>query len=187
MPVPFRISWLPAAALLALAGCAGNGASGLNDKVPVGSVIRLHERIEIPRDQTRIWLKGDMLGLGAGTFNPVCGLEVRDPSVEDQYVEPGDFRVRKVEDLWTEIVYRSPIPGGTLRFRRANTAGVDDDATLIYEGYHLWLESSDQPQVMRLTCVGIFEDRPDTRPPSTDEIRASLGRYATLEIPGRPD
>jgi hypothetical protein len=187
MRVTLSVRWLPAVALLVLSGCAGNGESGAYAKVPVGSVVQLHERIEIPPDQTRIWFKGDTLGLGAGSFNPVCALEVHDASVEVQYVEPGDFRIRKVEDLWTEIVYRAVEPDGGVGFRLASADRVDDDATLSYEGYHLWLGSGEQPRVMRLTCVGIVDDMPESRPPTIEEIRSSLGRYATLKIPGRPD
>ena len=53
---------------------------------------------------------------------------------------------------------------------------------MIYEGYHLWLESSSQPNVMRLTCRGVIDIPWQARRPSIAEIRAALGEIATLSL-----
>jgi hypothetical protein len=171
--------------LLGAVGCAQdilNGGSGIYARVPVGSVLRLHERIPIPAERARVWFKGDSLSLGAGSYESVCAIEVTDINwVETQYVEPGEFRIRKVQNMWTEVVRSRTRPVAAVRFQLASY-GSDGGNPLIHEGYHFWLESKDQPNVMRLTCVGVFEDMPEARPPTLADIRASLGRYATLEL-----
>ena len=62
---------------------------------------------------------------------------------------------------------------------------TDDDGgtSEVYEGYHLWLESSDQPDVRRLSCRGVYAMPAYAKPPSIAEIRAALGAIATLRLP----
>ena len=174
------------APLLALVGCsslAWQDGDGAYSRVPVGSVVRVERRIPIERDRARAWLRGDRVSMGSGSNRPICGIEVRQLDRDAvQYVQPGEFRVRRVQNMWTEVVLVPPARDGQVRFRLADMGG--GGTPMIYEGYHLWLESEDQPNVMRLTCIGIFDEMWEARPPTIEEIRASLGRLATLEIPG---
>jgi hypothetical protein len=57
---------------------------------------------------------------------------------------------------------------------------------LIQEGYHLWLADGPDPDVMRLTCLGMLDEMWRARPPTLDEVRAALGELATLELPASP-
>lgn len=176
------------AILLTADGCSKlvqNDGSGIYARVPVGSVLRLNQQIPIPPERARVWFKGDSLGRGAGSYEPVCGLEVRNIDwKETQHVEPGEFRIHRVQEMWAEVVQRQPRPAATVRFQLASYCRGDGGNAMIYEGYHFWLESKDQPNVMRLTCIGAFDDMPDAVPPTLKEIRESLGRYATLELVG---
>ena len=49
----------------------------------------------------------------------------------------------------------------------------DDDR--FHDGYHFWLASETQPQVMRLSCFGVYARWPDLYPPTLDDIAAALG------------
>jgi hypothetical protein len=82
--------------------------------------------------------------------------------------------------MWTEIVVTPP-RSDRVRFRLASYGDRQAEA-MIYKGYHFWLENRDQRDVTRLTCIGMFDDMPDAAPPSLSDIRASLGRYASLEL-----
>jgi hypothetical protein len=53
---------------------------------------------------------------------------------------------------------------------------------LIQEGYHLWLSGLSDPNVMRLTCLGMLDDMWRARAPTLAEVRAALGTLATLEL-----
>jgi hypothetical protein len=54
---------------------------------------------------------------------------------------------------------------------------------MITRGVHLWFGSDTQPDVMRLTCRGGFDDPWRAQPPSIDEMRVVLGDYARIELP----
>lgn len=71
-----------------------------------------------------------------------------------------------------------------VEYRFAGIGGGGGGTPMIYEGYHLWFDSPDQPNVMWMTCIGIFADMWEARPPTIAEIRASLGKLATLELAG---
>jgi len=53
----------------------------------------------------------------------------------------------------------------------------------MWRGYHLWLESEEQPDVLRMTCKGAFSTTWDVRPPSLDDLRIVFGEVATLHLP----
>jgi hypothetical protein len=54
---------------------------------------------------------------------------------------------------------------------------------MVTRGVHLWFGSDIQPDVMRMTCRGGFDDPWRAELPSIDEMRAALGAYAGLTLP----
>lgn len=48
-------------------------------------------------------------------------------------------------------------------------------------GYHFWLDDGQDPNLMRLTCLGRLDDPAATRPPTLREIQAVLGEQARIE------
>ena len=115
------------APLLALVGCgslAWQDGDGAYSRVPVGSVVRVERRIPIERDRARAWLRGDRVSMGSGSNRPICGIEVRQLDREGvQYVQPGEFRVRRVQNMWTEVVLVPPPRDGQAQFRLADMGG----------------------------------------------------------------
>ena len=193
-PLRFFRSLYLLAPLVAVTGCAGlvgTGEDAAYSKVPVGSVLRIERRIPIAPGRARAWLKGGRVSVSSGSNRPVCGLEVRNlDRGAVQYVEPGEFRIGRVQNLQTQIVLAPQRSNGAVRLRLASIGGGGGDGgggtPNIYEGYHLWLENPDQPNVMRMTCIGVFDEMWRARPPTVLEIRDSLGSLATLEI-DRPE
>jgi hypothetical protein len=57
---------------------------------------------------------------------------------------------------------------------------------MIQEGYHLYLAGGPDPNVMRLTCLGMLSDMWRAKAITLDEIRKSLGSVATLELAAPP-
>lgn len=155
-------------------------------KVPKGSVIDLNERIRIPPAYARVWIQnGVQVGTRFDAFSPSCGVEIaRIDRERPQYVEPGRFRVVKVQFLREEVVQARPA-------RVASAGGDSSDGTewqdlgapLYHEGYHLWVKNPDQPNVRRFTCRGVYDSPSDAKPPSVQEIRAVLAPVATLLLP----
>ncbi|MFN4262199.1 MAG: hypothetical protein ACK4IT_00855 [Thioalkalivibrionaceae bacterium] len=58
----------------------------------------------------------------------------------------------------------------------------DDSPTRVFEGWHWYLRSDNQPDVYRLNCRGPYADPWEALPPSIDDIRQALGRVMTLEL-----
>jgi hypothetical protein len=60
----------------------------------------------------------------------------------------------------------------------------DDGGVMgMWRGYHLWLESEEQPDVLRMTCMGAFARVWEVRPPSLEDLRVVFGEVATVHLP----
>jgi hypothetical protein len=146
---------------------------------PLGSKIVLIQQLTIKPGTTRTFLQqGEPMALG--DFNRYyvnCNFEVQGLSNGIQQIEPDTFLIKKVERLMTEVVQnRIKQP----RFVMAEYA--DPGSPLVAHGYHLWLSSKRQPDVMRLTCRGAFDDLSRAQPPAIDEVREALGKLAALVL-----
>ena len=149
--------------------------------VPEGSVLQLNQRIEVPRGTTRVRIqRGEVVG-NYDHYWPSCSFEVRTLDHDErQIIEPGRFTVIRRQLLRDEFAGLSrPLRVASLRLASALNG---NGHTMIFEGWHLWLDSPDQPNVKRLTCRGAFGSPAEVAPPSIDEIRAALGTVVTLEL-----
>jgi hypothetical protein len=145
---------------------------------PVGSKVVLMQRVAIEPGTTRTFLQRGMpMPLGDfDRYRANCNLEVDGLSDRVQQIEPDTFVVKKVQRLTTEVV-RKPEPKPSLI-----PVELDRGSPIVTHGYHLWLSSEKQPDVMRLTCRGAFDDLSRAEPPSIDEIREALGEIAQLVL-----
>ncbi len=176
-------------ALVAIAGCSSTPTARRDQSspyyaVPVGAVLELREPIRIRAGATRSWLQfGKATGDRFDHYAPNCNVEVRHLDQENvQLVRPGRFTVRRTQQVREEVV-RARRPVRVAALWRVG-GGVDAGGpNLIYEGYHLWLDSPEQPEVMRLTCRGAYAEPSNAKPPSIEEIRSVLGGIATLTLP----
>ncbi len=149
--------------------------------VPVGSVLVLHEPVQIPPERTRVWFQGGQATYGRNWYEPACNLEVNLLDRQNaQTVEPGRFTVRRVQQMM-EMTDLAPMGRPATAMRAASVDG--DGMSYLWLGFHLWLENPDQPNVLRLTCMGEYAAAWEVVPPSVNEIREALGEVASLELP----
>jgi hypothetical protein len=136
--------------------------------------------VEIPGGETRIFLQNGepMKKSDFDRYKPSCSLEVRKLADRPREIEPDSFVVTQVQRLTEEVVERSTPPSGLMKVDR-EVGGKP----LVVRGYHLWLGSDKQPDVMRMTCLGAFDDINRADPPSLAEVKKSLGDYAELILP----
>ncbi len=171
---------------LLAAGCAATmpkSEDAAYSRVPAGSLVRVERRLPVAKDKARVWLRGVRTSAVSSSDSPICALEVARIDREGtQYIEPGEFRIRRVENMWTQVVQARPEGPERLKLRLAGMDGGDGGTPMIYEGYHFWFERTEQPNLMRMTCIGVFDDMWEAKPPTITEIRASLGNLATLEL-----
>ena len=148
---------------------------------PVGSRVVLKQPLTVPGGETRIFLQGGQMMKKSefDRYKPSCSFELRKLADNPRTIEPDSFITTRVQRLTQEVVQRSNTPDGLLK------VGLDDSSgsPLVTQGYHLWLGSEKQPDVMRMTCRGAFDDLPRADPPSLDEVKQSLGDYAELILP----
>ncbi|RTZ73354.1 MAG: hypothetical protein DSZ00_03040 [Gammaproteobacteria bacterium] len=141
----------------------------------------LHQPIVIPPQRTRIFIQGGrIVGTGFDSYEVSCNIEVRKLKDEPQRIEPDTFVVNLVQDFFEEVA--------AIGWKAQTVAGlglagadVDGSPSMIYRGYHFWLHSPTQPDVIRLTCRGVFADPWEAYPPTYEEIEATLGRVASLK------
>lgn len=155
-------------------------------KIPPGSVIRLEQRITIPVGKTRIWIQdGRIAGTGFNSFVPSCNVEVTRLDEENpQYVEPGEYRITRTQFLREAISSAGPrMVASRDRILLAESVDSSGGDEFYHEGYHLWVDNPQQPEVRRFTCRGLYGFPYETRPPSISEIRSALGPVASLILP----
>lgn len=168
-----------------LAGCnqvALNDPSWPYAKVPIGTALEIHQAITVPPAVTRVYMQLGRLVRTFDRYQANCNIEVRKIDWEKpQTIEPGSYRVTRVQNSTEEVVEARPLWVAALG---SKLAGIDDGggATFIYAGYHLWLEGPD-PNVRRVSCRGVYADPADAAPPSINDIRQALGDLITLKTP----
>jgi hypothetical protein len=146
---------------------------------PVGSKVVLAQQLNIEPGATRTFLqRGKPMSLGDfNRYYANCNFEVKNLDDEVQRIEPDTFSVEKVERLMTEVVRSDIAQSGVIKVDYA-----DPSSPMVTHGYHLWLNSKSQPDVMRLTCRGGFDDLSRAQPPSIEEVREALGNIAELVL-----
>jgi hypothetical protein len=144
---------------------------------PVGSTLAVKKPITIPAGQVRVFLQhGDVFNKSDfDRYEPSCSLELRKLADSPREIQPDSFMVSKVQRLMQEVVRNTPPQAGLVKVE-----WIPDGKPMVVHGYHLWLGSDKQPDVMRMTCRGFFNDINRAEPPSLNDVTKSLGDYAEL-------
>jgi hypothetical protein len=186
-PRPRLLMLLLSAGILALLmGCQGvsvrESAGGPWSQLPEGSTLTLERPVAVPQDRARVFLRGGPPLPQGASMGPSCGLEIRAMSRDGPYtIAAGTYPIVRVQSVWAQVARREPATG--VRFQLAS-APDGGGTPMIQEGYHFWLGDGPDPNLMRLTCLGMLDDMPRARPPTLEEIRSALGGVATLGLGG---
>jgi hypothetical protein len=166
------------AAVLLLAGCS----SWLPDYSSEDSGWRLvlKKPLTVAGENTRVFLQdGQMLpSLGFNQYQPACNLELRRLAPQPRRIEPDSFVVNRIQPLREEVASWRPVMLASLTLA---DAAVDSSPPDIFLGYHFWLHSDRQPDVLRMTCRGVFAEPWEAEYPTLEEIAFALGGYAELQ------
>jgi hypothetical protein len=155
-----------------------------------GSTLTLHQPMQVAPSRTRVFFVNGRARNAGANYQTACALEVRRIDRDrPQTIPAGRYRINRVQNYWTQVVdARGPSPtpisaDGTVRFRLAEYSG-DDGQPMIQSGFHFWLDDSADPNLMRLTCLGVLAEPAEAYPPTLQEIAGALGPLATLEVVG---
>jgi hypothetical protein len=148
---------------------------------PVGTLVELQRPLTVPPGHTRVFLQGGKANRGFDQYAPNCDFEIRTLSDQPQVISPETFLVVKVQRLTEEVVQLDR----PVQLASRGYAGLDGGGgqPMIVQGVHLWFGSDLQPDVMRLTCRGAFDEPWDVESPSINEMRTALGDYARIVLP----
>ncbi len=171
---------------LLLMGCSHDGqlksTSAAYWKLPpVGTSIELHQPLRVPAGHTRVFLqRGEVVAKQRfDRYVPSCNFEVRTLLEQTREIEAESFLVTRVQRETAEVVQQVyPVLQAGL-----DLAGMDDGLPMIVLSVHLWISSDQQPDVMRLTCRGAFDDPSQADPPSIEQMQEALGSIASLVLP----
>lgn len=166
-----------------LAGCS-NFMGRPDNSQDTGYQVVLHKPLTIVPEVSRVFLQAgeSFPQYGLNEYEPHCSFEVRQVLPQQtQTIEPDTFKVTRVQYLREEVVWLRPVQVASLQLA---DAGIDSSPSDIFEGYHLWLYSENQPDVLRMTCRYILTEPYNSRPPTLAEMRFSLGELATLNTNG---
>jgi len=162
-----------------LTGC-NNYFTAPDGSLDAGYRVILHKPLTIVPEVSRVFLQaGEAFPqYGLNEYEPHCSFEVRKVLPEQpQTIEPDTFKVTRVQYLIEEIVWLRPVQVATLQLTYGAMSRSPSD---IFEGYHFWLYSENQPDVLRMTCRYILTEPWNSRPPTWEEMRFALGGIATL-------
>ena len=178
MPVKYPILFTCTMLSVLLAGCNSIFTAPGND-LDAGYRVVLAKPLTIEPEVTRVFLQaGEAFPqYKLNEYEPHCSFEVRKLLPQPQAIEPDTFVVTRVQRLIEEVVWLKPLQLAALELARS---AVDSSPSDIFEGYHFWLYSETQPNVLRMTCRYIFTEPWNSRPPTLDELLFALGGYATI-------
>lgn len=155
---------------------------------PVGREVVLKAPLTVPAGAARIFLqRGEAKPWRElRQLRPHCHFEVREVRETPQTIHPDTFRVNRVVWGYEQVVRFAPrrvAQAGVLEVGGL-AQGIDDGGLPAVSRYvRLDLVSAAQPQVMRLTCHGRFDDWEEAEEPTPEEIRAAVGGWLEFTPP----
>jgi hypothetical protein len=162
---------------------------------PVGTRVIVHQEIPIPQRWARVYLQDGSL-YAKGKYNeyyPNCVFIVAEVSDGSAAIEPDTFEVYDVRWGSQDVLGGLPvmlagvsigIGGGGGGF----VIGGVSDGGAVFQNYNviMKLRSERQPGVIELICNAGKDDPDRVEQPTVEQMRQSLGAYASLELPAGP-
>lgn len=175
-----RIGTILVLAVTALAACATPvvGEDSPRARLPVGSVVVLHQDLVVPDGHTRVFLQGGAVveKHRLKAYYPHCNFEQRTVSDGKAVIAADRFTVSAVSVGEDYVVQR-----GNLIHAAMRPVADDSHVGMVNRYVRHRLESARQPQVLNLTCHGGFDFPGRVEPPSPADIRAALGGLVSIE------
>jgi hypothetical protein len=180
------------ATFVLLAGCQSpqvRDQDSPNFLPPKGSLVILHDDIQIPPQSARVFLqKGRLVGYHAvDHYYPWCAFEVNEVSDSIQILRANTFEIYRVYIRTEQVVDNTttPLAKLTVGARKAWPLSGDGSGgpTTVTKVIVMWMNSLAQSNIRKLSCGGSEENEALARTPSVMQIRTALGDVATLELP----
>jgi len=152
--------------------------TSLTYNIPSGSTVTLHARISIPAGSATIYIQGGEVKpfRDIRRYHAHCSLEVKTLHDSVQVIKPDVFTIHR--SYFNEY---SAAPATPFLHTRRIAQDDSDGGMLIQMQRVMYLRSTQQPDVFRLTCLQ-WAYTPDYEHLSVAEVRQALGKLMTLQL-----
>lgn len=161
------------AAILLLAACTTPPLNQQDPTFPTGTLMRLRTPVAIPAGSAGGYIRGKSTE-SRYEYATKCRLETRTVHDQGGTVEPDWFRVLGTSHGRESLT--GPLYGGGLR----SFNSIGDGPGLVYLNFYIYLESAQQPDVLRLKCTQLQDNDVFGTVAPRNVLRA-LGNTMTVE------
>lgn len=158
-----------------LCACQANGGAQARH-IPPGTSLELHQALSVPPERGSLVFQDGQQQSAVDQYRPHCRFVVELASIT-QTIDPDRFEVERVKRFALGTL--AALPDTSLAL--FGDGGGPSDTPYITE---LWLASTRQPAVVRLTCQQWQDPSwPESEHLTVAEIQAALGAVFTLRLP----
>lgn len=172
-----KIVLLAVAAALVLVGCQRSSTvrdTEINRWVSLdGAQLEVRQPLPVRAGKARVFVQDGTVRGGFNSFDTHCAFEIDSIDHDGVTIEPDTFQVVRVQRTVVQVVQSEPLRVAGSWILNAGLNGFGSSS--YYEGYHFWIYSERQPEVMRMTCFGVYAPPGELQPPSLEDIRRALG------------
>ena len=176
-----KIVVLVVAVSLMVAGC--QRSSTVRDPVSRGWVLldgaqlQVRQPLPVSAGKARVFVQDGVVTGGFDNYRTHCAFEIDSIDHDGVNIEPDTFQIVRVQHTLVPVVQARPLMvAGPWRVN----AGIDGGSSSYHEGYHFWIYSERQPEVMRMSCYGVYAQPYELEPPTLPDIRRALGGLAEI-------
>ena len=176
-----KIIVLVVAVSLVLAGCQRSATvrdPGSRGWVLLdGARLQVRQALPVSAGKARVFVQDGFVTGGFDNYRAHCAFEIESIDHDGGTIEPDTFQIVRVQHTLVPVVQARPLMvAGPWHVN----ADVNGGSSSYHEGYHFWIYSERQPEVMRMSCYGVYAQPYELEPPTLVEIRRALGDLAEI-------
>ena len=144
-----------------------------------GAQLQVLQALPVSAGKARVFVQDGVISGGYDNYRPHCAFEIESIDHNGVTIEPDTFQVVRVQHSLVQVVQARPltVAGPWRTFAGINGFG---GSSSYHEGYHFWVYSERQPEVMRMSCYGVYAQPYELEPPTLAEIGHALGGLAEI-------
>lgn len=178
-----KILIIALAATLFLVGCQRSSTvrdAEINRWVLLdGAQLHVRQPLPVAAERARVFIQDGAVRGGFNNYKTHCAFEIESIDHDGVMIEPDTFQIVRVQHSLVRVVQAQPRIYASLRFAFVGLGGGGSSS--YHEGYHFWVYSERQPEVMRMSCYGVYAQPYELEAPTLAEIRDALGGLAEIQ------
>ncbi|WP_130538441.1 hypothetical protein [Thiomicrorhabdus indica] len=152
-----------------------------------GQTFELKVPIDIPAGSAKTYIQfGKVTGRSFNQTEQHCRIEINELQNQTTTIQPEQFKISNVE-IGEEQIAAKTLPAGGIQLAFVGNAMAfgDNQRPETMDYVHFYLDSTQQPNVLRLTCSGALSngnpfDEPRSHRPQREQINQILGTIGQM-------